>query len=54
MLEEMIIGEGCRVEINNVRIYGLEESIIASGYPMQVDTEDDFFDMVRISCNRLF
>ena len=28
------------VKVDNARVYGLEESIIASGYPMQVNTED--------------
>ena len=28
------------IKIDNARVYGLEESIIASGYPMQVDTYD--------------
>ncbi|MGL5718802.1 MAG: hypothetical protein ACRCX2_37720, partial [Paraclostridium sp.] len=28
------------IKIDNARVYGLEESIIASGYPMQTDTED--------------
>ena len=26
------------MKINNVRVYGLEESIVASGYPMMVET----------------
>lgn len=36
------------MEINNVRVYGLEESIIASGYPMVTETPNDneFFDLV--------
>jgi len=29
------------VEIKNVRVYGLEESIIASGYPMMIDTPNE-------------
>ena len=28
------------VKVDNARVYGLDESIIASGYPMQVNTED--------------
>ena len=32
------------IKVDNVRIYGLNESIIASGYPMQVDT----FDMNKV------
>lgn len=28
------------VKVDNARVYGLEESIVASGYPMQVNTED--------------
>ena len=32
------------IKVDNVRIYGLNESIIASGYPMQVDT----FDMDKV------
>ena len=32
------------IKVYNVRIYGLNESIIASGYPMQVDT----FDMNKV------
>ena len=28
------------IKVDNARVYGLEESIIASGYPMQVNTED--------------
>ena len=28
------------IKVDNARVYGLEESIIASGYPMQVDTYD--------------
>ena len=28
------------VKVDNARVYGLEESIVASGYPMQVDTYD--------------
>ena len=28
------------IKVDNVRVYGLEESIVASGYPMQVNTED--------------
>lgn len=36
------------MKINNVRIYGLEESIVASGYPMstEVPTEEEFDDYV--------
>ena len=26
------------IKVDNVRIYGIEESIIASGYPMQTET----------------
>lgn len=32
------------IKVDNVRIYGLNESVIASGYPMQVDT----FDMNKV------
>ena len=32
------------IKVDNVRIYGLNESVIASGYPMQVDT----FDMDKV------
>ena len=28
------------IKVDNARVYGLEESIVASGYPMQVDTYD--------------
>ena len=28
------------IKVDNARVYGLDESIIASGYPMQVNTED--------------
>ena len=28
------------IKVDNARVYGLDESIIASGYPMQVDTYD--------------
>lgn len=28
------------IKVDNVRIYGLNESIIASGYPMQIETND--------------
>ena len=28
------------IKVDNARVYGLEESIVASGYPMQVNTED--------------
>lgn len=28
------------IKVDNVRIYGLNESIIASGYPMQIETHD--------------
>ena len=28
------------VKVDNARVYGLEESIIASGYPMQIETYD--------------
>ena len=28
------------IKVDNVRIYGLNESIIASGYPMQIETYD--------------
>ena len=28
------------IKIDNVRIYGLNESVIASGYPMQIETHD--------------
>ena len=28
------------IKVDNVRIYGLNESIIASGYPMQIKTND--------------
>ena len=28
------------IKVDNVRVYGLDESIIASGYPMQVNTYD--------------
>ena len=28
------------LKVDNARVYGLDESIIASGYPMQVNTED--------------
>ncbi len=28
------------IKVDNVRVYGLEESIIASGYPMQIETYD--------------
>ena len=32
------------IKVDNVRVYGLNESVIASGYPMQVDT----FDMNKV------
>ena len=32
------------IKVDNARIYGLNESVIASGYPMQVDT----FDMNKV------
>lgn len=32
------------IKVDNARVYGLNESIIASGYPMQVDT----FDMNKV------
>lgn len=33
------------MEIKNIRVYGLEESIIASGYPMRTETmNEDVFD----------
>lgn len=28
------------IKVDNVRIYGLNESVIASGYPMQIETHD--------------
>ena len=28
------------IKVDNARVYGLEESMVASGYPMQVDTYD--------------
>ena len=28
------------IKVDNARVYGLDESIVASGYPMQVNTED--------------
>ena len=28
------------IKVDNVRIYGLNESVIASGYPMQIETND--------------
>ena len=28
------------IKVDNARVYGLDESIIASGYPMQVNTDD--------------
>ena len=28
------------IKVDNVRIYGLNESVIASGYPMQIETYD--------------
>ena len=28
------------IKVDNARVYGVEESIVASGYPMQVDTYD--------------
>lgn len=28
------------IKVDNVRVYGIEESIIASGYPMQINTDD--------------
>ena len=28
------------IKVDNARVYGLEESIVASGYPMQIDTYD--------------
>lgn len=28
------------IKVDNVRIYGLSESVIASGYPMQIETND--------------
>ena len=31
------------MEIKNVKVYGLEESIIRSGYPMQVGEPEDFY-----------
>ncbi len=38
------------MEINNVRVYGLEESIIASGYPMQTELiKGEDFD-INVSC----
>lgn len=34
------------IKVDNVRVYGLEESIIASGYPMQIET----YDMDKYLC----
>ena len=28
------------IKVDNVRVYGLNESVIASGYPMQIKTND--------------
>ena len=28
------------IKVDNVRVYGLNESVIASGYPMQIETND--------------
>lgn len=35
------------MEIKNVRVYGLEESIIASGYPMTIGTPDEYEFLLR-------
>ena len=29
------------IKVDNVRVYGLNESVIASGYPMQIKTNED-------------
>ena len=34
------------IKVDNVRVYGLDESIIASGYPMQIET----YDMDKYLC----
>ena len=35
------------MKIKNVRIYGLEESIIRSGYPMQIGEPDDIVSVIQ-------
>jgi len=46
------------LRINNTKIYGLEESIMASGYPMRIDLPKDFDEedltWVRILDNKQF
>ena len=35
------------IKVDNARVYGLEESIVASGYPMQIYTVDlDLLEML--------
>lgn len=43
------------MEINNIRVYGLEESIIASGYPMRVEvpSEEEFSDLANDLCKMI-
>lgn len=35
------------MKVSNCRVYDLDESIVASGYPMVVDTEEASFDLDR-------
>ena len=37
------------MKIKNVRVYGLEESIVRSGYPMQVGEPEDLEMVVSMS-----
>lgn len=41
------------LEIRNVKVYGLEESIIASGYPFRTDLPSGFMLNMRITTSFL-
>ena len=40
-------------KISNVKVYDLEESIIASGYPMRVELGKESFDEAIIRAKKL-
>ena len=42
------------IKVDNARVYGLEESIVASGYPMQIETFNmDEIDLIDKDIKRV-